>query len=40
MPPSSIRSNTVRNIDAWYDAFKVQPGDTLCLKPENRVRLW
>jgi putative endopeptidase len=39
-PPSSIRANTVRNIDAWYDAFKVQPGEKLYLKPEDRVRLW
>lgn len=39
-PPSSIRANTVRNIDAWYDAFKVQPGDKLYLKPEDRVRVW
>jgi predicted metalloendopeptidase len=40
IPPSSIRANTVRNIDAWHDAFNVQPGDTLYLKPEDRVRLW
>lgn len=39
-PPSSIRANTVRNIDAWYAAFNVQPGDTLYLKPEDRVQLW
>ncbi len=39
-PPSSIRSNTVRNIDAWYDAFNVKPGDKLYLSPEDRVRLW
>ncbi len=39
-PPSSIRANTVRNIDAWYDAFNVQPGDKLYLEPEDRVRLW
>lgn len=39
-PPSSIRANTVRNIDAWYDAFNVQPGDKLYLKPEDRVQLW
>jgi putative endopeptidase len=39
-PPSSIRANTVRNMDAWYDAFNVQPGDKLYLKPEDRVQLW
>ncbi|MGZ8363294.1 MAG: M13-type metalloendopeptidase, partial [Caulobacteraceae bacterium] len=30
----------MRNIDAWYSAFKVQPGDALYIKPEDRVRLW
>jgi putative endopeptidase len=30
----------LRNVDAWYDAFKVKPGDKLYLKPEERVRIW
>jgi predicted metalloendopeptidase len=30
----------VRNLDAWYAAFDVQPGDELYLKPEERVQLW
>jgi putative endopeptidase len=30
----------VRNMDAWYGAFDVKPGDTLFLAPENRVRIW
>ena len=30
----------VRNIDAWYDAFNVQPGDKYYLAPEDRVRIW
>jgi predicted metalloendopeptidase len=30
----------VRNLDAWYDAFKVQPGQTLYLAPEQRVKVW
>jgi putative endopeptidase len=30
----------VRNIDAWYDAFGVKPGDTYYVKPEDRVRIW
>ena len=30
----------VRNIDAWYKAFNVQPGDKYYLKPEDRVRIW
>ncbi len=38
--PSEYRADAVRNIDAWYDAFNVQPGQTLYLLPANRVRLW
>jgi putative endopeptidase len=30
----------VRNIDAWYDAFGVKPGDKYYLPPEQRVRIW
>ncbi|WP_374513999.1 M13 family metallopeptidase [Brevundimonas sp.] len=30
----------LRNIDAWYDAFDVQPGDKYYLPPEERVRIW
>jgi putative endopeptidase len=29
-----------RNVDAWYAAFGVKPGDKLYLKPEERVRIW
>jgi putative endopeptidase len=29
-----------RNIDAWYDAFAVKPGDKYYLPPEQRVHLW
>jgi putative endopeptidase len=29
-----------RNIDVWYDAFKVQPADKMFLAPEERVRIW
>ena len=38
--PGEYRSDTVRNVDAWYDAFKVAPGDKLYLKPADRVRIW
>jgi putative endopeptidase len=31
---------TVRNVDAWYDAFDVKPGDKMYVAPENRVRIW
>jgi putative endopeptidase len=29
-----------RNIDGWYDTFKVQPGDKEYLAPEDRARIW
>jgi len=30
----------LRNVDAWYDAFSVKPGDKLFLKPEDRAHIW
>lgn len=39
--PSEFRTNgVVRNIDAWYDAFNVRPGNALYLPPEDRVSVW
>jgi putative endopeptidase len=38
--PSQYRVQTVRNIDAWYDAFNVKPGQGLYLAPTERVRMW
>lgn len=38
--PGQFRPYVVRNLDAWYDAFGVKPGDKLYLKPEDRVRVW
>ena len=39
--PAEFRINgAVRNIDAWYRAFNVQPGDRLYLPPEQRVHIW
>ncbi len=39
--PSMYRVNgVVRNVDAWYRAFNVQPGDRLYLPPEQRVHIW
>ncbi len=38
--PESYRIATVRNIDAWYEAFDVQPGQRLYLEPKARVRIW
>jgi putative endopeptidase len=28
------------NMDAWYKAFHVQPGDRLYKKPADRIRIW
>jgi predicted metalloendopeptidase len=30
----------VRNMDAWYAAFNVEPGAQLYLAPEDRVTIW
>ncbi len=39
--PARFRSNgVVRNMDEWYEAFDVQPGDALYLAPEDRIRIW
>jgi putative endopeptidase len=38
--PAQFRADTVRNIDAWYAAFDVKPGETLYLAPADRVRIW
>ncbi|HTU11763.1 MAG TPA: M13 family metallopeptidase, partial [Allosphingosinicella sp.] len=39
--PDEFRVNgAVRNIDAWYRAFNVQPGDRLYLPPDQRVHIW
>jgi putative endopeptidase len=42
--PHSFRkfrvNGVVRNIDAWYPAFRVVSGQALYLKPEDRVRIW
>ena len=39
--PGQIRAFApLRNVDAWYEAFKVQPSDALFVKPDERVRIW
>ena len=38
--PEMYRFNTVRNIDAWYDAFDVVPGQRLYVEPSARVHIW
>jgi putative endopeptidase len=34
------RADTVRNLDAWYSAFDVKPGQRLYLAAADRVRVW
>jgi putative endopeptidase len=38
--PAQYRAETVRNVDAWYKNFDVQPGEALYLPPNERVRIW
>jgi putative endopeptidase len=39
-PPIARVNEPVRNIDAWYAAFDVKPGDKLYLAPADRVKIW
>jgi putative endopeptidase len=39
--PAKFRVNgVVRNVPEFYEAFGVQPGDSLYLAPEKRVKIW
>ena len=38
--PSEQRVAVVRNLDPWYQAYNVQPGQLLYLAPDQRVRMW
>jgi putative endopeptidase len=38
--PDAYRAATVRNLDPWYAAFAVSPGQKMYLPPEKRVRVW
>jgi predicted metalloendopeptidase len=38
--PAEYRADTVRNLDAWYDAFAVRPEQKLYLAPKERVQVW
>jgi len=38
--PGEWRVAQVRNMDAWYQAFDVKPGQKMYLPPEQRVRVW
>ena len=38
--PDEYRADTVRNLDPWYIAFAVKPGQRLYLAQPDRVRVW
>jgi len=39
--PGMIRAIApLRNVDSWYEAFGIKPGDKLYIAPEERVRIW
>ncbi|MGB3829066.1 MAG: M13-type metalloendopeptidase [Ornithinimicrobium sp.] len=38
--PADLRGNTVRNVDAFHEAFSSTPGDGLWLEPQKRVRIF
>jgi putative endopeptidase len=39
--PGQIRAVApLRNVDAWYKAWNIQPGDKLYIPPDQRVRIW
>lgn len=38
--PGTFRPYVSRNLDPWYQAFNVQPGQAMYLAPERRVRVW
>ena len=38
--PEQFRAQTVRNLDSWYPAFNVKPGQKLYLTPDKRVKIW
>ena len=31
---------TLPNVEAWYQAFGVKPGDAMYIAPEKRARIW
>jgi len=39
-PPEFRIIGATRNVDAWYDAFDVKPGDKYYLPPDQRVHMW
>jgi putative endopeptidase len=39
-PPIARVNGPMHNIDAWYSAFDVKPGEKLYLTPDQRVKIW
>jgi putative endopeptidase len=39
-PPIARVNGPMQNIDAWYAAFDVKPGETHYLAPKDRVKIW
>ncbi|MCF0160797.1 MAG: M13 family metallopeptidase [Bacteroidaceae bacterium] len=33
-------NGTLPHINAWYEAFNIQPGDAMYVAPENRISVW
>ena len=39
--PGEARCNgPIVNIDAWYEAFHVKPGDAMFVAPDKRIHIW
>ncbi|MBO1359339.1 M13 family metallopeptidase [Acetobacter sacchari] len=38
--PAARVNLPMHNVDAWYDAWNVQPGEKLYLAPDARVKIW
>ncbi len=39
--PEQYRTNApLTNIDAWYNAFDIKPGNKMYKKPEDRIKVW
>ncbi|WP_433607864.1 M13 family metallopeptidase [Prescottella agglutinans] len=39
-PPEFRCNGVIRNLDSFHEAFGVEPGDTLYLEPDKRVKIW
>jgi predicted metalloendopeptidase len=39
-PPMARVNGPTQNLDAWYSAFDVKPGEAHYLAPKDRVVIW